>query len=247
MELKDGERIDDLQLDGLKIIQNKDGFCFGIDAILLSDFAKCIKKANLVVDLCSGNGVIPLLLTSKVKDINKIYAVEIQKDVAEMASRSVELNNLKDKIEVINMDLKKINSILPDISVDAITVNPPYKAKDSGIINEENTLTIARHEIFCTLEDIVKISSKLLKSSGKFFMVHRPERLVDIMYYMRKYKVEPKRIRFVQPNFNSAPNLVLIEGAKNGKSFLKFEKTLYVYNEDGKYTDEIFKIYNMKI
>ena len=246
MELKIGERIDDLQLNGLKIIQNESGFCFGIDAVLLSDFAKDMKRANTIVDMCSGNGVIALLLTEKVKNINKIYAIEVQKDVAEMAKRSVELNHLENKIEVINRNLKDINDIFKSGSVDAITVNPPYKAQNSGIINEENTLMIARHEILCTLEDIIRESSRMLKSGGNFYMVHRPERLVDIMYYMRKYKVEPKRIRFVHPNVNSVSNLVLIEGSRSGRSFLKFEKPLYVYKENGEYTEEILKIYNMK-
>lgn len=246
MELKSGERIDDLQLNGLKIIQNKDGFCFGIDAVLLSDFAKNMKKADTVVDLCSGNGVIALLLTEKVKSINKIYAVEVQSYVAEMAKRSVELNHLENKIEVINQDLRNISDRLKAGSVDVVTVNPPYKAKNSGIINEEDTLMIARHEILCTLEDIIKEASKLLKSGGTFYMVHRPERLVDIMFYMRKYKIEPKRIRFVHPNINSVSNLVLIEGSRCGKTFLKFEKTLYVYKENGEYTEEILEIYNMK-
>lgn len=246
MELKVGERIDDLQLNGLKIIQKQNGFCFGIDAVLLSDFAKNVKKADTIVDLCSGNGVIALLLTEKIKTVKKIYAVEVQEEVAEMAKRSIELNNLTSVIEVINKNLKNIDDVLLSGSVDVITVNPPYKAQNSGIINEEQTLMIARHEILCTLEDIIKESSRLLKSGANFYMVHRPERLVDIMFYMRKYKIEPKRIRFVHPNTNSISNLVLIEGKKCGKAFLKFEKPLYVYKENGEYTEEILKIYNIK-
>ena len=246
MEPKENERIDDLEYKGLKIIQNKEGFCFGIDAVLLSDFAKDMKKKDNVVDFCTGNGVIALLLTEKVKDINKIYAVEVQKEVAEMAKRSVKLNHLENKIEIINDNLKNITNFIPNCSVDAITVNPPYKAKNTGIINEEDSLMIARHEILCTLEDIIKESSKILKSGGNFYMVHRPERLVDIMFFMRKYKIEPKRIRFVYPNADSIPNMVLIEGVRSGGAFLNFEKPLYVYEKDGKYTDEILEIYNMK-
>lgn len=246
MELKNGERIDDLQFKDLKIIQNEKGFCFGIDAVLLSDFAKNMKKAETVVDFCTGTGIIAILLSGKVEEINKIYAVEVQKDVADMAKRSVALNNLEEKIEIINDDLKEINKYIDNGKVDAITVNPPYKPANSGIINDENNLTISRHEVLCTLEDIISKSAKLLKFNGKFYMVHRPERLVDIMYLMRKYKLEPKRIRFVHPTVNSIANLVLIEGTKGGKPFLKFEKSLYVYNENGNYTDEIFEIYNMK-
>ena len=247
MELKNGERIDDLQLNGLKIIQNEKGFCFGIDAVLLSDFAKNMKKADKIIDLCSGNGVVALLLTEKIKNFKKIYEVEVQEEVAEMAKRSIELNELEEKITIINKNLKDLKEEFESGTIDAITVNPPYKAKGSGIINEENALTIARHEVLCTIEDIIKESARLLKSGGNFYMVHRPERLVDIFYYMRKYKIEPKRIRFVQPNKDSAPNLVLIEGSRSGRAFLKFENPLCVYEKDGEYTEEIFKIYNMKV
>lgn len=246
MELKNGERIDDLQLNGLKIIQNETGFCFGIDAVLLSDFAKEMKKKERVVDLCSGNGVVALLLTEKVKGIKQIYEVEVQNEVSEMAKRSIKLNNLEEKIMAINEDLNNLKSIFEAGTIDAITVNPPYKAKGSGIINEADSLKIARHEVLCTIEDIIKESARLLKSGGNFYMVHRPERLVDIFYYMRKYKLEPKRIRFVHPNKDAVSNLVLIEGIRDGHAFLKFEKPLYVYNVDGSYTDDIYKIYNIK-
>ena len=162
MELKDNERIDDLQYKGLKLIQNKDGFCFGIDAVLLSDYAKQMKRAEKVVDLCSGNGIVAVLLSKKVKDIKKIYAVEIQNEVAKLAKRNVKLNALEDVIEVLSMDLNDIQTEIPAGSVDTVVVNPPYKAKNSGIINEEDTLTIARHEISCTLEDIIQMSAKKL-------------------------------------------------------------------------------------
>lgn len=246
MELKSNERIDDLQFKNLKIIQNENGFCFGIDAILLSDFAKEMKKAETIVDFCTGTGIIAILLSGKVKKAKKIYAVEIQEDVCEMAQRSVELNKLEEKIEILNMDLKKVHEVINQGTVDAITVNPPYKPINSGVISEKNSKMISRHEILCTLEEIIIEANKLLKFNGQFFMVHRPERLADIIYYMRKYKIEPKRIRFVHPNVNAVSNLVLIEGVKCGKPFLKFETPLYVYNENGKYTDEILKIYNIK-
>lgn len=246
MELKSNERIDDLQFKNLKIIQNENGFCFGIDAILLSDFAKEMKKAETIVDFCTGTGIIAILLSGKVKKAKKIYAVEIQEDVCEMAQRSVELNKLEEKIEILNMDLKKVHEVINQGTVDAITVNPPYKPINSGVISEKNSKMISRHEVLCTLEEIIIEANKLLKFNGQFFMVHRPERLADIIYYMRKYKIEPKRIRFVHPNVNAVSNLVLIEGVKCGKPFLKFETPLYVYNENGKYTDEILKIYNIK-
>ena len=185
MELKNGERIDDLQFKNLKIIQNKNGFCFGIDAVLLSDFAKNMKKTNTVVDFCTGTGIIAILLSGKVEKIKKIYAVEIQEDVAEMASRSVKLNKLEEKIEILNINLKETIKYLKTGTVDAITVNPPYKPIKSGIINEEDSIKIARHEIHCNLEDILNQASKLLIFGGSFYMIHRPERLVDIFYYMR--------------------------------------------------------------
>ena len=175
-----------------------------------------------------------------------MYAVEIQKEVAKLAEKNAKLNGFEERMEVIHKNLKEIDEIILPGSVDTVVVNPPYKAKNSGIINEEDTLTIARHEITCTLEDVIFHSSKILKSGGNFYMVHRPERLVDIMTLMRKYHVEPKRIRFVHPNSHAAPNLVLIEGVRSGRAFLKFEKPLFVYQEDGSYTDEIYQIYHME-
>ena len=246
MELKENERVDDLQFKGLKIIQNKDGFCFGIDAVLLSDFAKGMKCAERVVDLCTGNGIISILLFGKVDNIKKIDAVEIQKDVANLAKRNVKLNSLERIIEVHELDLKNIENIIPAGSVDSVVVNPPYKAKNSGIINAEDTLTIARHEISCTLEDVIQKSALILKSGGQFYMVHRPERLVDIFFFMRKYKLEPKRMRFVSPNEKVAPNLVLVEGVRSGRAFLKLEKPLFIYQENGDYTEEIYQIYHKK-
>ena len=246
MELKENERIDDLQYKGLKLIQNKDGFCFGIDAVLLSDYAKEMKRAEKVVDLCSGNGIVAVLLSKKVKDIQKIFAVEIQPEVAKLAKKNVKLNALENTIEVLPMDLKEIQKVIPAGSVDTVVVNPPYKAKNSGIINEEDTFTIARHEISCTLEDVIQNSAQILKSGGNFYMVHRPERLVDILSLMRKYKVEPKKMRFVYPNSKMPPNLLLIEGVRSGRAFLKVEKPLYVYQENGEYTGEIYQIYHLK-
>lgn len=242
MELKDNERIDDLQYKDLKIIQNKTGFCFGIDAVLLANFAKNMKKKDVVVDLCTGNGVIAILLAGKT-DAKKIYGVEIQDEVAEMAKRSVQLNNIEDRVAILNKNLLDLKEDIPSATVDAITVNPPYTKVGSGIVNEGNSLTIARHEISCTLEDVIRESARMLRFNGEFFMVHKPERLVEIFCMMRKYKIEPKRIRLVQPSIDKPANIVLIEGAKNAGEFLKIEKTLCVYKENGEYTDEIFEIY----
>lgn len=244
MELKENERIDDLQFKGLKIIQNKNGFCFGIDAVLLSDFAKGMKANATVVDLCTGTGIIPILLSGKTT-ASKIYGIEIQEDVAEMAHRSIEMNGLQEKIEIINRDLNNIKDIISAGSIDAVTVNPPYKKKGSGIINEKDTKTISRHEISCTLEDIIKESARILKSGGNLYMIHKAERLVDVLCSMRKEKIEPKRIRFIHPSIGQAPNLVLIEGIRSGGSFLKIENPLYVYDTEGNYTEEIKKIYGL--
>lgn len=245
MELKNNERIDDLQFKDLKIIQNSQGFCFGIDAILLSDFAKDMKKSELVVDLCTGTGVIPILLAGKT-EAKKIIGVEIQEECADMAKRSVALNNLENRVEIINVDLKLLKNVIPSATVDVVTVNPPYMKKGTGVINEKNAIIISKHEVSCTLEDVIKEAARLLKFNGEFYMIHKSERIADVFCTMRKYKIEPKRIRFVYPQVDKPSNLVLVEGARSGKEFLKHEKPLIVYKENKEYTDEIYKIYNIK-
>ena len=241
--LKDNERIDDLEFENLKIIQNKSWFCFGVDAVLLSDFAKDIKPNSNIIDLCSGSGIISILLSKKTKP-KSITAIEIQKDVAEMSERSIKLNNLQDIIKVYNTDLNNLENLLHNNSFDSIVTNPPYKEINSGIQNESLNKLISRHEIKCNLDDILRVSSNLLKNNGSFYMVHRPNRLCDIICTMRKYNLEPKLIKFVQPNIKKSPNLVLIKGVKNAKTFLKFENNLILYNLDGSYTNEVLKIYN---
>lgn len=235
------ERIDLIPGTNYKIIQNKEKFSYGMDAILLSSFAKA---KGVVVDLGTGTGIIPLR-TYNDKKVDIIYGVEIQKEVANMAKRSVELNKLEDKIKILHMDLKELPNSFKKASVDVITTNPPYMKAGGALLNPEENFAISRHEITCTLEDIIKVSQYLLKPLGKFYMVHRPNRLVDIMYNLRKYNIEPKYVRFVQAKINDRPNLVLIEGVKNGKPDLKFHKTLIVYNDDNTYTDEIYEIYGM--
>ena len=243
VELKENERIDDLEFKGLKIIQNEKGFCFGIDSVLLSDFAKNIKKNSLVLDLGTGTGIIPILLCGKT-NLKKVIGVEIQGEVSNMARRSSKLNNLEEKFQVLNEDILSLGKLYENQTFDVIVTNPPYKKKDTGIINEDERKIISRHEITANLEDFVKVSRDLLKDKGEFYMVHRPERLVDIFSLLRKYKIEPKELRFVYSNMSRPPKLVLIKGIKNSKSFLKVDKNLYIYDDKGNYTDEILKIYN---
>lgn len=246
IELKENERIDDLELKGLKIIQNKKGFCFGIDSVLLSDFAKNIKNNSLVLDLGTGTGIIPTLLCGKT-NLKKVIGVEVQEKISEMAKRSIKLNNLEERFQVINENILNLKKIYPNQTFDVIVTNPPYKKKNSGIINESYEKLISRHEIEANLEDFIKITRDLLKDKGEFYMVHRPERLVDILSIMRKEKIEPKVLRMVYSNKNKEPKLILIKGIKNAKPFLKVEKNLYIYDENGNYTDEILEIYNKKI
>lgn len=245
MELKDNERIDDLEYKGLKLIQNKDGFCFGVDSVLLSDYAKGIKKNSKVIDIGTGTGIISILLCKKTQ-LSKIYGIEIQQDVAEMATRSAKLNNLEDKFEVINKNIKDIFDVLEPHKYDAVVTNPPYKKVNTGVKSAEEKQLISRHEVECTLEDIIEKSSKLLKDLGEFYMVHRAERLVDIMCLLRKYKLEPKNIRFVHSKEDEKPSLILVRAVRSAKEFLKIDKPLVIYKENGEYTDEILNIYDKK-
>ena len=243
IQLKENERIDDLQINNLKIIQNKNWFCFGIDSVLLSDFTRNIKNNSKIIDLGTGTGIISILLTAKTNP-ESIIGVEIQPEVADMAKRSIYLNKLENKINIINEDIRILDKKLPLAQYDVIVTNPPYMKENTGLKNEDNTKLISRHEIKCTLEDIANISSKLLKNHGEIYMVHRPDRLVDIMEIFRKYKLEIKEMRLVFPKEKEQANLILIKAVKNGKPFLKISKPLYVYKETGDYTDEILKIYN---
>ena len=245
IEIKENEKIEDLQFKNLKIIQNKKGFCFGIDSVLLSDFAKNIKKEAKVLDLGTGTGIIATLLCEKTK-LKKVIGVEKQKEVYEMAKRSIQLNKLEDKFTILNEDIIHLKQHFENNTFDVIVTNPPYKKKDTGLLSEEEKKIISRHETTATLEDFIKIAKDLLKDKGEFYMVHRPERLVDILSLMRTYKVEPKSLRFVYSNKESEPKLILIKGIKNAKPFLKVEKNLYIYRENEEYTEEIHKIYNNK-
>lgn len=243
--IKENERIDDLEIDKLKIIQKTNGFCYGIDSVLLSDFAKNIKNNSTVIDFGTGTGILGFLLIAKT-NVKKVYGIEVQPEIADMANRSIIMNQLENKFEIINCNIKVLDQKLKKDSFDAIITNPPYKKMNTGRVNENEVKLISRHEVEAELSDFIKMSFKLLKDKGTLYMVHRAERLVDIMAEMRRCKMEPKRIRFVYSNLVSDSKLVLLEAVKNGKSYVKIEKPLYVYNEDGSYTDEILKIYNKK-
>lgn len=242
--LQEGERIDDLQRDGLKIIQNKEKFCFGIDAVLLSDFAN-VKKNEKMLDIGTGTGIIPILLTAKTEGLH-FTGLEIQEESANMAHRSVKMNGLEDKVKIVNGDINDALSYFDRESFNVITSNPPYMIESAGEGNEDEPKTIARHEVKCTLDDVIREGSKLLKVSGRFYMVHRPFRLVEIFETFRKYKLEPKRMRMVHPFADKEPNMVLIEAIKGAKPRLKVERPLIVYEKPSIYTKEIYEIYNME-
>lgn len=240
------ERIDDLQTpNGYKLIQNPEWFCFGVDAVLLADFAaKTIKPNAQILDMCTGNGIVPILLSEKTQN-TKIKGIEIQSPVAEMAGRSIKLNSLSDRISIVDGDLKNAPLLFGKTVFDAVTCNPPYKEALGGLKNKNDALTIARHEILCSLGDIIKNASEVLKPYGKLYLIHRPERLVDIISLMKEYRIEPKRLRFVHPSASKTATMILIEGAKYGRPKLFLEPPLYVHDENG-YTDEIEKIYGRK-
>lgn len=239
--LKENERIDSLQRNGYSIIQNSTRFCFGMDAVLLTEFVN-LKKGDRVIDLCTGTGVIPILLCAK-SQAEHFEAVEIQEETADMAKRSVILNDLEDRIDVKYEDLNNLKSVFENASFDAVTVNPPYMIPGKALVNPDESKAIARHEIKCTLKDVLSESSRLLKNGGKLFMVHKPERLDEIIVALKEVKLEPKRLRIVYPRIDSKPNMILIEGAKCANAGMIVEKPLIIYDESGKYTREVAKIY----
>jgi tRNA1Val (adenine37-N6)-methyltransferase len=237
--LKDKERLDDLHRNNYKIIQHPDHFTFGMDAVLLSDFA-LVHKSETHMDLCCGNGVIPILLAAKNKGVS-YGGAEINEKLADMAVRSVALNGLTDKIAIHNVDIRTMGDF--GGSLDVVTANPPYMAADTGAPNENYHMAIARHEILCNLDDVAAATTKLLRYGGRFYMVHRPGRLGDIMVTLRKYRLEPKALRFVQPKADTAPNTLLIGAVKGGKPHLDAKPPLIVYDDKGQYTEEIRRIY----
>ena len=241
IELKDNERIDDLQRNGYKIIQNEKKFCFGMDAVLLSGFA-LVKEGEKLLDIGTGTGIIPILLEAK-SDGDHFTGLEIQEESADMAARSVKLNGRTDKIDIICGDIKDAQSLFRPASFDVITTNPPYMIGKHGLTGKNREKAIARHEIFCTLDDIARQAGELLKDKGRFYMVHRPFRLVEIFNTLTKYRLEPKRLKLVYPYIDKEPNMVLIEALKGGNPRLTAEKPLIVYSKPGVYMDEIYDIY----
>ena len=239
--LKPGERLDDLQIKGYEIIQSPGRFCFGMDAVLLSAFAK-VKAGECVLDLGTGTGILPILLAAKTKG-KHFTGLEIQEESADMACRSVRHNRLEEQIDIVTGDIKEASQIFGKGSMDVITTNPPYMIGGHGMANPESAKAIARHELLCSLDDVIREASRCLKSKGKMYMVHRPNRLVDIFDTMRKYHLEPKRMRLVYPYVNKAANMVLIEAVKGGNSQLIVEEPLIVYKTDGTYTDALLKMY----
>lgn len=240
MSLLEGECLDDLQ-NGYWMIQNHQDFCYGIDAVLLSAFAK-VKPGETVLDLCTGTGIVPVLL--KAKTLGKHFTgLEIQEKSADMARRTVAYNHLEEEITIVQGDVKEAEKTFGGASFDVVTCNPPYMTANHGLENSHQPKAIARHEVLCTLEDVVSQTAKVLKSKGRFYMVHRPFRLAEIMGMMMKYKLEPKRMQLVYPFIDKEPNMVLIEGLKGGNPRITVDKPLIVYEKPGVYTDDIRRMY----
>lgn len=235
------EKADDLQRNGLRIIQDPARFCFGMDAVLLSGYVRAPVKGTLL-DLGTGTGIIPILLSAKTK-CSHLTGLEIQKESVDMAQRSVRLNHLEDKVSIIRGDICGADTIFPAASFDVITCNPPYMIGGHGLKNPDSPKAIARHEILCTFEDVARVTQKLLKPGGHFFLVHRPFRLAEIITVLCSHHLEPKRMRLVYPFVDHEPNMVLIDSVRGGKPRLTVDPPLIVYESPGKYTQEIYDVY----
>lgn len=240
-ELKDSERIDDLQRNGYVIIQDPGKFCFGMDAVLLSGFCT-VKSGEHVLDIGTGTGIIPILLEAKTKG-EHFTGIEIQEESADMAARSVAMNGLSEKIDIICGDIRQGKDLFEQDSFHVVVSNPPYMIGEHGLKCGQEPMTIARHEVMCTLEDVISEGSRVLKDKGRFYMVHRPFRLVEIFETFRKYHLEPKRMRLVYPYADKEPNMVLLEALKGGRSRLTVEKPLIVFEAEGQYKQEILEEY----
>ena len=241
VSLKQGERIDDLERNNLKIIQDPGRFCFGMDAVLLSGFVH-VKPNTQILDLGTGTGILPILLSAKT-EASHLSALEIQEESADMARRSVELNDLTEKIEVVTGDIKEADQLFKKSSFDAVTCNPPYMIDEHGLKNPKDAMAIARHEVLCSFDDVARSAAALLKPGGSFFLVHRPFRLAEIFETLKKYKLEPKCMQLVYPFADKEPNMVLIESTRGGRSGMKILKPLIIYKQPGVYTDDIYDIY----
>ena len=242
-----GEKVDDLQRSGLKIIQDPERFCFGMDAVLLTGFiqegigGRSMAGEDLL-DLGTGTGIIPLLMSAK-SDVNVLTGLEIQRDSARMAERSVRLNRLEDRIRIIQGDIKEADALFAPASFGVVTCNPPYMIGGHGLQNPDSPKAIARHEVLCDFEDVARAAERLLKPGGHFYLVHRPFRLAEIMTTLRDHKLEPKRMRLVYPYVDREPNMVLLDCVRGGRPWLSVEKPLIVYKEPGVYTEEIYEVY----
>lgn len=241
VKLREGERLDELQRNGYRIIQNEKLFCFGMDAVLLSGFAQ-VKAGERVLDLGTGTGIIPILLEAKTEG-EHFTGLEISSASVDMARRSVALNDLEERIEIIHGDIKEAGSLFQPASFDVVTSNPPYMTGQHGLINPDMDKAAARHELLCTLEDVVKAAAKLVRTGGRFYMVHRPFRLAEIIRTLSEYHLEPKRLRMVYPYVDREPNMVLIESVRGGRPRVTVEKPLIVYEKPGVYTPEILDVY----
>ncbi|MBE5865870.1 MAG: tRNA1(Val) (adenine(37)-N6)-methyltransferase [Lachnospiraceae bacterium] len=241
VQLKPGERIDDLQRNGYHIIQNPEKFCFGMDAVLLTGFARAQEK-DVLLDIGTGTGIIPLLMSAKYGCAH-LTGLEIQEESADMARRSVAMNGLRDTIDIVTGDVKEADKIFKSASFDCITCNPPYMIGQHGLTNPDAPKAIARHEVLCTLEDVVRAVAKLLKPGGHFYMVHRPFRLAEIMTTLSQYKLEPKRMQLVYPYIDKEPNMVLVEAVRGGKPRMTVEKPLIIFESPGVYMPEIRDVY----
>lgn len=239
--LREGERIDDLQRCGYGLIQDPSVFCFGMDAVLLSGFAR-VKKNEKALDLGCGNGIIPILLEAKTAG-SHFTGLEIQPQAADMARRSVAMNGLGERISIVTGDIREADRLFAPASFDVVTSNPPYMTNAHGLKNPSQALAIARHEILCSLEDVVRQAARMLRPMGRFYLVHRPFRLAEIFRQMMNYKLEPKRLRLVYPYADREPNMVLIEGVKGGRPRITVDRPLIVYEKPGVYTPEIHDIY----
>lgn len=241
IRIGEDERVDDLQRNHYRIIQKKNGFCFGMDAVLLSGFAQ-VKQGERMIDLGTGTGIIPILLEAKTEG-DHFTGLEIQEEVAEMALRSVMLNGLEERITIIHGDIKKAGQICGRASFDVVTSNPPYMVSQQGLKNPDTRKAISRHEIFCTLEDVVREAALLLRPGGRFYLVHRPRRLAEIICRLKKYGLEPKRMKMVHPFADREANMVLIEAVRGGGAMMKVEAPVIVFKEPGVYSEEICTTY----
>lgn len=240
-ECGEDERIDDLQRNGYRIIQKRNGFCFGMDAVLLSGFA-CVREGETALDLGTGTGIIPILLEAKTEG-KHFTGLEIQDEFAGMAARSVRLNALEDRVDIVQGDIKEASRLFGKASFDVVTSNPPYMNDSHGLKNPDLPKAIARHEVLCTLEDVVREAALLLKPGGRFYMVHRPQRLAEIITVLKGHRLEPKRMKMVHPFVDKEANMVLIEAVRGGRPMMRVEAPVIVYREPGVYTDEIYTIY----